>query len=67
MPAFPPYKMTPLACAQVYFDRAPQLTAFRRTDDLRELGSLFSPYWQADFDVPTSVKLEIFATDATGL
>jgi hypothetical protein len=61
-------KMSALASAQVYFDRPRTLTVFRRTDDHRELGSLFSPYWQARLvDTPRSVKLEIFGADAVGL
>lgn len=61
-------KMTALASAQVYFDRPRNLTVFRRADDHRELGSLFSPYWQARLvDTPRSVKLEIFGADAVGL
>ena len=60
--------MTALASAQVYFDRPRQLTAFSRADGLRELGSLFSPYWQARLvDTPRGVKLEIFGADAAGL
>jgi Flp pilus assembly protein TadG len=61
-------QMTALASAQVYFDRPRNLTVFRRADDHRELGSLFSPYWQARLvDTPRSVKLEIFGADAVGL
>jgi hypothetical protein len=61
-------KMTALASAQVYFNRPRSLTVFRRADDHRELGSLFSPYWQARLvDTPRSVKLEIFGADAVGL
>jgi hypothetical protein len=50
MAAFLPYKMTALACAQVYFDRP------RQTDGISPRGrparvSLFSPYWQADFSM----------------
>jgi hypothetical protein len=61
-------KMTALATAQVYFDRPRKLTGFARADDHRELGSLFSPYWQARLiDTPRSVKLEIFGADAVGL
>jgi len=61
-------KMSALASAQVYFDRPRMLTVFRRADDHRELGSLFSPYWQARLvDTPRSVKLEIFGADAVGL
>jgi hypothetical protein len=60
--------MTALASAQVYFDRPRTLLGFRRADDHRELGSLFSPYWQARLvDTPRTVKLEIFGTDAIGL
>jgi hypothetical protein len=59
-------KMTALASAQVYFDRPQKL--FARADKERELGSLFSPYWQARLvDTPTSVKLELFGADAFGL
>jgi hypothetical protein len=59
-------KMTALASAQVYFDRPQKL--FPRADKERELGSLFSPYWQARLvDTPTSVKLELFGADAVGL
>jgi len=61
-------KMSALASAQVYFDRPRTLTVFRRADDHRELGSLFSPYWQARLiETPRSVKLEIFGADAVGL
>lgn len=61
-------KMTALASAQVYFDRPRQLTVFRRADDHRELGNLFSPYWQARLvETPRSVKLELFGADAAGL
>ena len=61
-------KMTALASAQVYFDRPRRLTVFRRADDHRELGNLFSPYWQARLvDTPRTVKLEIFGADAAGL
>jgi len=60
--------MTALASAQVYFDRPRMLAAFRRADDHRELGNLFSPYWQARLvETPRSVKLEIFGADAAGL
>jgi hypothetical protein len=61
-------KMTALASAQVYFDRPRMLAGFRRADDHRELGNLFSPYWQARLvETPRSVKLEIFGADAAGL
>lgn len=61
-------KMTALATAQVYFDRPRTLTLLRRPDDHRELGNLFSPYWQARLvETPNSVKLEIFGADAAGL
>ena len=60
-------RMTALASAQVYFDR-PRSLFPRNADSRRELGNLFSPYWQARLiDTPTSVKAEIFATDAVGL
>ena len=59
-------KMTALATGQVYFDRPK--TLFARADNQRELGSLFSPYWQARLiDTPPSVKLEIFGASAVGL
>jgi competence protein ComGC len=61
-------KMTALATAQVYFNRPRDFSALRRADDHRELGNLFSPYWQARLvDTPRSVKLEIFGADAVGL
>ena len=61
-------KMTALASAQVYFDRPRTLAAFRRADDQRELGNLFSPYWQARLvETPRSIKLAIFGADAAGL
>jgi hypothetical protein len=60
-------KMTALASAQVYFDR-PATLFLRNTDNDRELGNLFSPYWQARLiDTPNATKLEIFAADAVGL
>ena len=60
-------KMTALASAQVYFDRPATLFP-RNTDRDRELGNLFSPYWQARLiDTPNATKLEIFAADAVGL
>jgi hypothetical protein len=60
--------MTALASAQVYFDRPRMLAAFRRADDQRELGNLFSPYWQARLvETPRSIKLAIFGADAAGL
>lgn len=59
-------KMTALATGQVYFDRPK--TLFARADNQRELGSLFSPYWQARLiDTPQSVKLEVFGASAVGL
>jgi competence protein ComGC len=61
-------RMTALATAQVYFDRPRKLTVFARADDRRELGNLFSPYWQARLvETPKSVKLELFGADAVGL
>lgn len=60
-------KMTALASAQVYFNRPRTLFA-RNADGRRELGNLFSPYWQARLtDTPTAVKVQIFATDMVGL
>jgi hypothetical protein len=61
-------KMSALASAQVYFDRPGGLAAFARADGQRELGNLFSPYWQARLiDTPNSVKVEVFGADAVGL
>jgi len=61
-------KMSALSSAQVYFDRPGSLSAFARADKLRELGNLFSPYWQARLiDTPNSVKVEVFGADAVGL
>lgn len=60
-------KMTALATAQVYFDR-PRTLFPRNADKRRELGNLFSPYWQARLvDTPESVKVEIFGADMVGL
>lgn len=59
-------RMTALATGQVYFDRPQRL--FARADNQRELGNLFSPYWQARLiDTPQSVKIEIFGASAVGL
>jgi hypothetical protein len=56
-------KMTALASAQVYFDRP--RTLFPRADGQRELGSLFSPYWQARLvDTPRAIKVILFGTSA---
>jgi hypothetical protein len=60
-------KMTAIASAQIYFNRPRPLFA-RNADGRRELGNLFSPYWQARLtDTPTSVKAAIFTTDMVGL
>ncbi len=60
-------KMTALATAQVYFDR-PNALFPRNADTRRELGNLFSPYWQARLvDTPKSVKAEIFGADMVGV
>lgn len=60
-------KMTALATAQVYFDR-PRSLFPRNADSRRELGNLFSPYWQARLvDTPKPVKVEIFGADMVGL
>jgi len=56
-------RMSALSSAQVYFDRPRSL--FPRADGKRELGSLFSPYWQARLvDTPNKTRLEIAAADA---
>lgn len=48
-----------LASAQVYFSRPRDRWPFaRQIDDRRELGNLFSPYWQARLvDTPESIRL----------
>lgn len=54
--------MTALSSAQVYFSRPRELFP-RETDSRRELGNLFSPYWQARLvDTPCSLRLVIGAT-----
>lgn len=59
-------KMTALATGQVYFDRPSAL--FARADKERELGSLFSPYWQARLiETPGPVRTEIFGATMAGL
>ena len=40
-------KLAALSSAQVYFHRPVNLALFRRSDGKREIGNLFSPYWQA--------------------
>ena len=57
-------KMSALASAQVYFSRPRELFPRNIDPDYRELGSLFSPYWQARLvDTPTTVKAEVFGVD----
>jgi hypothetical protein len=52
-------KMTALSSAQVYFDR-PRGLFDNSIDSRREMGSLFSPYWQARLvDTPCSVRQEV--------
>lgn len=54
--------MTALSSAQVYFSRPRELFP-RESDSRRELGNLFSPYWQARLvDTPCSLRLVIGAT-----
>lgn len=51
--------MTALASAQVYFSRPRELFP-RAIDSRRELGSLFSPYWQARLvDTPCTTRQEV--------
>ena len=57
-------KMSGLASAQVYFSRPRALFPRQVDPGYRELGSLFSPYWQARLvDTPRSVKLAVFGAD----
>lgn len=54
-----------VASAQVYFTRPRDRWPFaRQIDDRRELGNLFSPYWQARLvDTPETIKLGLKAGD----
>lgn len=62
----PNNRMTALSSAQVYFNRSRKL--FARDDGKREMGNLFSPYWQVRLvDTPDPVRLEIVAADSVGL
>jgi Flp pilus assembly protein TadG len=55
--------MTALSSAQVYFSRPRSLFPSVTSPSSRELGSLFSPYWQARLiDTPCSVRLGIGAS-----
>jgi Flp pilus assembly protein TadG len=57
-------KMTALASAQVFFSRPRELFPRSSDSDYRELGSLFSPYWQARLvDTPATAKAEVFGAD----
>jgi len=52
--------ITALASAQVYFDRPRSLFPSLVSPGKRELGNLFSPYWQARLvDTPCSVRQEV--------
>lgn len=54
--------MTAISTAQVYFSRPRELFA-SVIDSRRELGSLFSPYWQVRLvDTPCSVRWEVAAS-----
>ena len=71
-------KMSSIATAQVYFNRAPDNTLFRRlvprawnqdprNDGQLEMGSLFSPYWQARLvETPRSVYTAVGLIGLTG-
>jgi hypothetical protein len=53
--------ITAMASSQVYFSRSRYLFP-RLTDPGREIGSLFSPYWQARLvDTPPEIRLEVAA------
>jgi hypothetical protein len=55
--------MTALSSAQVYFSRPRSLFPSVTSPSSRELGSLFSPYWQARLiDTPCTVRLGIGAS-----
>ncbi|KJV37307.1 hypothetical protein VI08_00355 [Luteibacter yeojuensis] len=57
-------KMTALASAQVFFSRPRELFPRTSDNDYRELGSLFSPYWQARLvDTPATARAEVFGAD----
>lgn len=43
----PTDRIAAVASSQVYFRRPPAQALFQRADRNREIGSLFSPYWQA--------------------
>ncbi|MDG2536115.1 pilus assembly protein TadG-related protein [Dyella jiangningensis] len=54
--------MTAMSTAQVYFSRPRELFA-NVIDSRRELGSLFSPYWQVRLvDTPCAVRWEVAAS-----
>ncbi|WP_049623382.1 hypothetical protein [Frateuria defendens] len=57
-------KMTALASAQVFFSRPRTLFPRSTEADYRELGSLFSPYWQARLvETPATARAEVFGAD----
>jgi hypothetical protein len=57
--------MTAMASAQTYFSR-PRSLFPRLTDPGREMGSLFSPYWQARLiDTPCTVRQEVAVSNGT--
>lgn len=61
----PNNRMTALSSAQVYFNRSAKL--FGRDDGKREMGNLFSPYWQVRLvDTPDPIRLEVVAADSVG-
>lgn len=68
MPArLPGTTLSALASAQVYFNRPRDYALFRRGDDKFEMGSLFSPYWQARLvETPTSVRIALGLGNALG-
>ncbi len=51
-------KISAYASGQVYFNRPPNYSLFKRGDNRLEVGNLFSPYWQARLtDTPNSVEM----------
>lgn len=57
--------MTAMSSAQTYFSRPHSLFP-RLTDSYREMGSLFSPYWQARLiDTPCTIRQEVAVSNGT--
>lgn len=53
-------KIAAYASGQVYFNRPPNYSLFKRGDNRLEVGNLFSPYWQARLvDTPNSIEVAL--------